>query len=119
MIGGLPFLLLIVAVIVFVYKSSKKEDEVTVDFGQTNKIINITLPGGLIGFLISSPQRSLNNRIKKENSSGWRVIQILPADSGNLFLILFRLVLLIITFFLFTTANGYYVVLERKAELKE
>ena len=79
-----------------------------------NKIVNVTLVGGLIGLLSSSPQSRLNKVIQKENSNGWEVIQVIPADSGNIFLTFFRLLLLLITVFLFTTANGYYVILEKK-----
>lgn len=33
--------------------------------------------------------------------------------SGNIFLVLLRLLILICTLFLYTTANGYYVIMER------
>jgi len=81
---------------------------------QTNKVVNVTLTGGLIGLFSVSPQSVLNNRLVKENSNGWRVIQVIPADSGNIFLFIFRLLLLVVTFFLYTSANGYYVILEKK-----
>ena len=80
---------------------------------QINKIVNVTLTGGIIGILADSPQNSLNKIIKEENSNGSRVIQVIPADSGNIFLFLFRLLLLICTLSLYTTANGYYVVMEK------
>ena len=80
----------------------------------SNKIVNVTLTGGIIGLLSNSPQNALNAKIKSENSKGWRVIQVIPADSGNLFLSIFRFLLLICTLFFFTTANGYYVILERE-----
>ena len=94
------------------YKS--KEDDTPVSADQTNKVINVTLTGGIIGLFISSPQSSLNNRIKNENANGWRVVQIIPADSGNIFLIIFRLLLLVLTLCLYTTTNGYYVIMEKK-----
>lgn len=78
-----------------------------------NKIVNITLDGGIIGLLASSPKSALNDVIEYENSEGWKVIQVIPADSGNLFLSIFRLVLLLCTFLMYTTANGYYVIMER------
>lgn len=79
----------------------------------TNKIINVTLTGGILGLLADSPQNSLNAKIQMENANGWRVIQVIPADSGNLFLTIFRFILLVCTLFLYTTANGYYVVMEK------
>jgi len=81
---------------------------------QLNKVVNVTLIGGIIGLLGSSPQNSLNNRIKKENANGWRVVQVIPADSGNIFLAILRLIILCLTLFFYTTANGYYVIMERK-----
>lgn len=83
---------------------------------QTNKVVNVTLSGGIIGLLADSPQSSLNAKIKDENAKGWKVIQVIPADSGNLFLSIFRFVLLVCTFLLYTTANGYYVVMERSVD---
>lgn len=111
-LGLLPFLLIAIIIIVAI-KTSKKEDDISTSADQTNKVVNVTLTGGLIGLFGASPQNSLNNRIKKENANGWRVIQVIPADSGNIFLTIFRLLLLVITLFLFTTANGYYVIMER------
>ena len=78
-----------------------------------NKIVNVRLTGGILGLLFSSPQTKLSNAIKDANAKGWRVRQVIPAVSGNLFLWLLRLILLVITLFLFTTANGFYIVLER------
>jgi hypothetical protein len=114
----LPLLLIGVIILVAV-KTSKKEDDISTSADQTNKVVNVTLTGGLIGLFGASPQNSLNSRIKKENANGWRVIQVIPADSGNIFLTIFRLLLLIITLFLFTTANGYYVIMERTQLVKQ
>jgi preprotein translocase subunit YajC len=108
-------ILLIIAIIVFVaIKTSKSEDDTSTLADQTNKVVNVTLLGGIIGLLRDSPQNSLNRRIKKENANGWRVVQVIPADSGNIFLAIFRLLLLVITLFFYTTANGYYVIMEKK-----
>lgn len=98
------------------FLSSKESNQVQDTSGQTqlNKVVNVTLTGGIIGMLGSSPQNALNNRIKKENANGWRVLQVIPADSGNIFLAILRIIILCLTIFLYTTANGYYVILERK-----
>lgn len=114
-LGGQQMLILLVIIVVIIVavKTSKSEDDTSITSDQTNKVVNVTLTGGLIGLFTASPQSSLNNRIKKENANGWRVIQVIPADSGNIFLAIFRLLLLVITLFLFTTSNGYYVIMER------
>lgn len=80
----------------------------------TNKVVNITLTGGIIGLIGDSPQNALNRRIRKENANGWKVIQIIPSASGNILLIILRLLILICTLFFYTTANGYYVIMEKK-----
>lgn len=82
-------------------------------YSNSNKIVNVSLVGGIIGLLANSPRSALNEAIETENAEGWKVIQIIPADSGNLFLTIFRFVLLLCTFLMYTTANGYYVIMER------
>lgn len=105
----------IIAIIVLVIKKSKiSEEEISTSSDQTNKVVNVSLTGGIVGLLGVSPQNSLNRRMKKENADGWRVVQVIPADSGNVFLAIFRLLLLVITLFLYTTTNGYYVIMEKK-----
>ena len=104
----------VVVVFLLAVKTSKSEHDTTISADQTNKVVNVALVGGLIGLFVASPQNSLNSRIKTENANGWRVVQVISADSGNIFLYIFRLLLLVITFFLYTTANGYYVIMEKK-----
>jgi len=114
---NLPHLAVLAFVILFIIlivQGCKKEDDTPVGVNQTNKVVNVPLTGGIVGLFSSSPQRSLNNVIKRENANGWRVVQIITADSGNIFLYIFRLLLLIITLFLFTTSNGYYLIMEKK-----
>lgn len=110
---GIAIVLLIVIILVAI-KSSTSETDVTISANQSNKVVNVSLTGGIIGMFSSSPRNVLNSRIQNENASGWKVIQVIPADSGNIFLTVFRLLLLICTLFLYTTSNGYYVILERQ-----
>jgi hypothetical protein len=107
---------IIALIIFFGVKATKNIDDNNkpIDVDQTNKVVNVALIGGIIGQFSSSPQRKLNEAIKRENANGWRVVQVIPADSGNLFLYIYRLLLLTITFLLYTTANGYYVIMEKK-----
>jgi hypothetical protein len=93
--------------------SASKEISQQTKKSNMNKVVNVTLTGGIIGLVGDSPQNSLNRRISKENKNGWRVIQVIPSSSGNLLLILLRLLLLVVTLFFYTTANGYYVIMEK------
>jgi len=101
-----------------------EEDEPTVqtdqtagaaNLGQSNKVVKVTLVGGLIGLLAGSPVDSLNKRIRNENSQGWEVVQVLPDTNLNLLTVILRILLLMITLLLYTTTNGYFIVLKRKA----
>lgn len=93
--------------------SASKENSQQFKKSNMNKVVNVTLTGGIIGLVGDSPQNSLNRRISKENKNGWRVIQVIPSSSGNILLILLRLLLLVVTLFFYTTANGYYVIMEK------
>lgn len=78
-----------------------------------NKIVNVSLTGGLIGLLFGSPMYSLNKAISKANEHGWEVVQIMPASSGNIFLNILKIFILILTLSLFTIGTGYYLILQR------
>lgn len=118
----LPLLIIIGIIVIGIYSYNKNKNDKNETTSMPNlppnltmnKVISVTLIGGIIGLFISSPVISLNARIQKENANGWKVVQIIPAESGNIFLFLFRLLILVITLFLFTFSNGYYVILERE-----
>ncbi|MCF8380380.1 MAG: hypothetical protein K9H49_12425 [Bacteroidales bacterium] len=78
-----------------------------------NKVINVSLTGGLIGALGSSPRERLGDEINIANKHGWHVKEILPASSGSLLYSLLRFIVLIITLFLYTFESGYYIILEK------
>jgi len=81
--------------------------------GTINKVVKVVLKGGLLGLLSGDAHHTLSAAIAKENRDGWRVVQVIPDDSGNLFLIVVRFLLLLVTCLLYTTANGYWVIVER------
>ena len=81
-----------------------------------NKVIGVSLHGGLIGKLVSSRKKRLNCEIEEANAEGWRVVQVIPSSSSSFFIELWRSILLVITLFLYTTSSGYLVVLERYVE---
>ena len=77
-----------------------------------NKVVKIRLIGGIIGLFIS-PKDRLENEMKSANAEGWRTVQVIPQSSGNILVIILKLILLVITLFLFTFAEGYYITFER------
>lgn len=78
-----------------------------------NKVINITLFGGLVGLLAESPHLALRKAINGANSDGWKVVQVVPAASGSFIYAFLQTIVLLLTLLIFTFKPGYYVVLER------
>ena len=80
-----------------------------------NKVVSITLWGGLLGLFAGSPRGQLEKAIEKENENGFRAVQVIEAASDNLFLWLLRLIILVVTLFIYTPANGYYITFEKNS----
>jgi zinc-ribbon domain len=86
----------------------------TESIGKTqNKVIKVTLVGGLIGLFAGNASNSINKKIATINASGWEVIQILPDTDSNILTFLIRIILVVITLFFYTTNNGYYIVIKK------
>ena len=92
-------------------KETNNNNIITSQDNQLNKVVNVTCVGGIIGLLTESPQNKLDNIIKTENANGWKVVQVIPSARG--YILLYRLIILILTLFLYTTVDGYYVIMER------
>lgn len=80
---------------------------------KVNKVVRISLSGGIIGWLTTNPRRALDNRIDKENQEGWNAIYVMPHSDTNLAAAIARLVVLVCTAFLWTWGAGYLILLER------
>lgn len=78
-----------------------------------NKIVNVSLWGGLLGIFSDSPKDRLTRAIKRENTAGYRVVQIEKGRSGSFLLYLLRLIILLLTIFIYTPSNGYYISFEK------
>lgn len=78
-----------------------------------NKVVNVNMTGGIIGLLSDAPARTLAQVIAQHNAEGWRVVQVISSQSGNLLLYIKRLLLLLLTLFFYTEANGFYIIFER------
>lgn len=77
-----------------------------------NKIFRVTFTGGIVG-MFSKKEQQLNDACEKLNGCGYKVIQILEDRSSNLVVYAIRLFLFVVTCGLFTTENGYILLLER------
>lgn len=78
-----------------------------------NSVERVVFLGGIIGALSSNPKSRLQKTFDQANYHGWRVRQIIPDPDQNLFQFLIRAFLLIITLFLYTERQGFYIVYER------
>ena len=119
--GYLPILVIIaiIVIIVMIVKKGKEdsEDLVYTDDGEfrqkkINKIVRVSLPGGLIGALGVNPRYALEHVIVKHNAAGWNCHQIIPHTTRNLFIILLQVLVLIMTIGLWTFGAGYLLLFE-------
>ena len=81
---------------------------------KVNKVVRIALSGGIIGLLATNPRRALSQRIEKENREGWNAIHFMPHVETNLLVAVLRLVVLVLTLFLWTWGAGYLILFERQ-----
>lgn len=79
-----------------------------------NKVVRISLMGGLIGALTTNPRKALEDAIDKENNEGWNAIHIEPHSTANLFVWVLQLVVLVCTLGLWTWGGGYMVLFEKE-----
>ena len=79
-----------------------------------NKVVRISLSGGIIGLLTSNPRRALDARIDQVNQAGWNAVYFLPHTDTNLLVGVLRLVVLAGTLFLWTWGAGYLILFERE-----
>ena len=81
---------------------------------KTNKVVRVSLSGGLIGLLTTNPRRALDNMIDKHNQEGWNAVYFSNHTDTNLLVTFLRLMVLICTGGLWTWGAGYLVLFERQ-----
>ena len=79
-----------------------------------NKVVRISLSGGLVGLLTTNPRRALDARIDQENQAGWNAVYFLPHTDTNLLVGVLRLAVLACTLFLWTWGAGCLILFERE-----
>jgi hypothetical protein len=77
-----------------------------------NKVMRISLSGGLIGLFTTNPRRALDDVIDQENQRGWNAVQIQPHRTTNLFVAVAQLLVLICTLGIWTWGSGYLILFE-------
>jgi len=81
-----------------------------------NKILRISLTGGIIGVFTTNPRKALEKSIEKANSEGWNAVHIEAHRTTNLFVSVLQFAVLILTAGIFTWGGGYLVLLEKEFE---
>jgi len=114
------FIITIIVIVVIIIKKEKGDSEDLVytdddEFRQRkiNKIVRISLSGGLIGALGVNPRYVLEHIIEKHNAAGWNCHQIIPHTTRNHFIMLLQVILLVITVGLWTFGAGYLLLFEK------
>lgn len=78
-----------------------------------NKVIRLSLSGGLIGLLTTNPRKALDDAIDKANQDGWCAVQIQSHRTTNLLIMFAQIIVLLLTLGLWTWGSGYLVLMER------
>jgi len=81
---------------------------------KVNKVVRISLSGGIIGWLTTNPRKALDNRLKKENADGWNAVYFSNHFEANLFVKILSIVVLCLTLFMWTWGAGYLVLFEKE-----
>lgn len=81
-----------------------------------NKIVRVSLAGGIIGSLFTNPRQALAEYIRKENLQGWRAVHFDHHRDNNALVSILRLLVLIFTGGLWTWKPGYLILFERKQQ---
>ena len=79
-----------------------------------NKVVRISLSGGLIGLLTTNPRRAIDNAIDKANQDGYHCHQIVPHSSRNLLVIVLQIAVLLATLLLWTWGAGYILLFQKE-----
>jgi hypothetical protein len=78
-----------------------------------NKVERISLSGGLLGLLFTNPRRALETNVLRHNAEGWSVRQVLEHTDTNLAAFFLRILVLMLTLFLWTWGAGYIIIYEK------
>lgn len=83
---------------------------------KVNRVIRIGLAGGLIGALITNTRAAFEKNIQLQNSQGWNLCEVVPIGGTNLFMLIVRLLILVLTLGMFTLGSNYLLIFEKWTE---
>ena len=79
---------------------------------KVNKVVKFNVSGGLIGMFAGDEASKLDKILRAENTLGWRY-RSHGSNTFNLISLLINLLLLVITFTLWSPGSRYLLVLDR------
>ena len=79
-----------------------------------NKVVRISLSGGIIGMLFTNPRKALDDAIETGNEEGWNAIYFSEHKTSNLLIMLLQTIVLLVTLFLWTFGAGYMILFEKE-----
>ena len=79
-----------------------------------NKMVRISLAGGIIGLIFTNPRKALEKMIEKNNQDGWNAIYYTTHTESNIVMILIQWLVLILTLGLWTFGAGYLILFEKE-----
>jgi len=126
--NAIPLGLLVAGSIVFIRNKDDKvepkheaaytEEDLSEENGDSmikirNRVLRISLPGGLIGALTVNPKAILDKNLIAANKQGWVATQVQPHKTTNLLILMLQILVLVLTMGLYTWGSGYLVLLEK------
>lgn len=78
-----------------------------------NRVERVWLSSGLIGMIVTNPREAIENKCIELNKEGYQAHQIMPHNNFNILALLGQLLLLAITFGLFTFTPGYMILFKK------
>ena len=80
---------------------------------KANKVVRVSLSGGLVGLLGTNPRKALEDAMQEHNVKGWNCHQVIPHEGRNWLVGLVQGIVLILTLGIWTFRPGYLLLLEK------
>ena len=80
---------------------------------KVNLVERINYSGWLLGFLFASSRGKLQDTVEQRNNGGWN-LHIIHPDNPNIFIVLLRLLVLILTAGLWTIGSSELLIFEKE-----